>query len=88
MKVIVENYGRAKSPLNSSSIVSLCEERTSVYCEDKKKEVVIDKLFLLCTATGTRFSNQEIENMNRERINEAIAEKHRTRKSKNKKNEE
>lgn len=88
MKVIVENYRRAKSPLNSSGKVSLCEEETNVYCEKRKAEVVINKLFLLCTATGTRFSNQEIENINRERINEALAEKHRTKKSKNKKNEE
>ena len=70
--VLIENYRHAKSPLDSSSIVSLCEEEDTIFIDEIKKEVKIAKLFLLCNSTGTRFSNKEIEEENRNRINEVL----------------
>ena len=78
MKVLIENY-EAKSPLDSSSIVSLCEEDTIEYNEKLKKDVKFKKLFLLCNSTGMRFSNQEIETENRARMKEASKRKYEKR---------
>jgi hypothetical protein len=73
MKILETNY-KAKCPLNNSEIVNLCEEETEIYDEKLKKDLKIDKLFLM-TESGIRFSNQEIEQENRRRIN--CARKHR-----------
>lgn len=75
MKVLIENYD-AKSPLDSLSIVSLCEEDTIEYNEKLKKEVKFKKLFLFCNSTGMRFSNQEIERENRLRMEVARKRKY------------
>lgn len=83
--IIVENYRRAKSPLNSSSIVSLCEEETIIY-DVKYREIKFNKLYLLCNSSGIRFSNQEIAEENKKRIEEAL--KTKTTKKSNKKNKE
>lgn len=73
MKILETNY-KAKCPLNNSEIVNLCEEETEIYDEKLKKDLKIYKLFLM-TESGIRFSNQEIEQENRRRIN--CARKHR-----------
>ena len=67
MKVLIENY-RAKCPLDPGSKVNLCEEETEIYDQDTKKDLKIRKLFLLTVPGGIRFSNQEIERENKDRI--------------------
>lgn len=73
MKILETNY-KAKCPLDSSAVVNLCEEETEIYDEVTKKDLTIHKLFLM-TKSGIRFSNQEIEQENRRRIE--YARKHR-----------
>ena len=73
MKILETNY-KAKCPLNRSELVNLCEEETEIYDEKLKKDLKIHKLFLM-TESGIRFSNQEIEQENRRRIENA--RKHR-----------
>jgi hypothetical protein len=79
--VLIENYRHAKSPLNSSSIVSLCEEDAIVFNEATKKEVKFKKLYLLCNSTGTRFSNQEISEENEKRIREVLSKSKKSKKN-------
>jgi hypothetical protein len=66
MKILETNY-KAKCPIDSSAVVNLCEEETEIYDGVTKKDLKIHKLFLM-TESGIRFSNQEIEKINRERI--------------------
>lgn len=82
--IIVENYRKAKSPLNSSSIVSLCEEDSTIYNETTKKEIKFKKLYLFCNSTGTRFSNQEVAEENKKRIEEALLRSKKSNKNKKK----
>lgn len=72
MKILVKNYRHAKSPLDSSSIVSLCEEDAVLYHEKLKREIKFNKLFLLCNSSGVRFSNQEIAEENQKRIDDIV----------------
>jgi hypothetical protein len=73
MKILETNY-KAKCPLNNSEIVNLCEEETEIYDEKLKKDLKIHKLFLM-TESGIRFSNQEIEQENKRRIEYARTHK-------------
>ena len=82
MKILIENYRHAKSPLNSSSIVSVCEEEAELYHEKLKRNIKFNKLFLLCNSTGTRFSNQEILEENQKRIDNIVLRTIKNRRSK------
>lgn len=81
MRILIENYRHAKSPLDSSSVVSLCEEEAKLYHEKLKKNIKFNKLFLLCNSTGTRFSNQEILEENQKRIDDVILKIRKNRRS-------
>ena len=73
MNILETNY-KAKCPLDSSAIVNLCEEETEIYDEVTRKDLKIHKLFLI-TESGIKFSNQEIEEQNKRRLE--YARKHK-----------
>ncbi len=74
MKILIENY-RAKCPLDPSSKVNLCEEEAVIYDSEIKREIKIRKLFLITVPGGIRFSNQDVEEENKDRIKEARIKK-------------
>lgn len=85
MKILEEDYRKAKNPLGGNSKISLCEEESIIYDETYKKEVKIKRLFLLCRdSSGLRFSTPEIEDENKRRIKKAAGvysrKRNRTRK--------
>lgn len=75
MKILKTDY-KVKCPLDEKARVSLCEEETEVCDGKSKKDLVINKLFLM-TDSGIRFSNYEIESENRKRIEKAKEKKHK-----------